>query len=103
MASALLLCETAGADEACGYWHKCGVIACSDPVRTGRLFAGPVCPGYAVTKIFGIKMTYFYDEEKLKVFYGEYANTGQAFGTAASSSSRALSSSVCTTNVSSLP
>ena len=79
------------------------MVACSDHVKTGRLFAGPVCPDCAVTKIFGIKMTYFYDEEKLKVFYGEYANTGQAFGTAASSSSRALSSSVCTTNVSSLP
>ena len=49
------LCETAGADEPCGYWHNCGVIACSDPVKRGRLFAGPVRPGCAVTKIFGIK------------------------------------------------
>ena len=55
------------------YCENCGSINCKKHIKTERLEQEPVCTGCAVTERFFLRTKYFYDEENLNEFRGEYA------------------------------
>jgi len=66
-------CDTSGKGSEQTYCANCGSINCPSHTKTERLEQTPICTGCAVTERFALKTKYFYDEENLEAFRGEYA------------------------------